>query len=155
MKKCRTVMTVLFAGLTTLVVSNPVVSETASGSPETLVLRKIMQDMGKEMAVIAEAISREEWAQVEKSALRIADHPRPPMSERAKIMALFGKDMARFKGHDTKTHDIARRLAEAAAHRDAPAVISTFAALQRSCFECHRSFRKPLQEHFYGKQGTK
>ena len=154
MKKCRTVVTVLFTGLAVLPVINPAVSETAPGSPEPLVLRKIMQDMGKEMAAIAEAVSREEWAQVEKSALRIADHPRPPMSERKKIMALFGKDMARFKGYDTRTHDTARELAKLAAQKQGSEVISTFATLQSSCLECHQHFRKPLQEHFYGKQDT-
>ncbi len=154
MKKSRTAVTLLFAGLTVLAASSPAISETATGSTEPLALRKIMQDMGKEMAAIAEAVSREEWQQVEKSALLIADHPRPPMSERMKIMALFGKDMARFKGYDTKTHDTARELAKLAAQKDAPAVISTFATLQSSCLECHQNFRKPFQEHFYGKQSA-
>ncbi len=154
MKKSRTVITVLFAGLTTLAAGGPALSESEPVPTEPLALRKIMQDMGREMGIIAEAISREAWDVVGKSALRIADHPRPPMSERMKIMSLFGKEMGRFKEHDMKTHDIARRLKDAAAHEDAPAVISTFAALQRSCLECHRSFRKPFQEHFYGKRVT-
>ena len=154
MKKNHTIAITLFAGLAVLAASGSAVSETAPGPSEPLALRKIMQDMGKEMAAIAEAVSREEWQQVEKSALLIADHPRPPMSERMKIMALFGKDMARFKGYDTKTHDTARELAKLAAQKDAPAVISTFATLQSSCLECHRNFRKPFQEHFYGKRNT-
>ncbi len=154
MKKNRTVAITLFAGLTILAVTGPTVAETAATPAEPLMLRKIMQDMGKEMGVIAEAISREEWQQVERSAMQIADHPRPPMSERAKIMALFGKDMARFKGYDTVTHDTARELAGLAVKKDADAVISTFAKLQSSCLECHRNFRKPFQEHFYGKPGS-
>ena len=140
--------------LAVLTVSGPAVSETAAEPSEPLALRKIMQDMGKEMGVIAEAVSREEWARVEKSALRIADHPRPPMEERKRIMAFFGKEMARFKGYDTKTHDTARELAAAAAKQESSAVISTFARLQSSCLECHRNFRKPFQEHFYGKRST-
>ncbi len=154
MKKSRTFVTTLFAGLTVLAVTGPVVSETSDTESEPLVLRKIMQEMGKEMGIIAEAVSREQWSQVADSAMKIADHPRPPMSERAKIMALLGKDMVRFKGYDTATHETARELAEAAAKSDADAIISTFATLQSSCLECHRNFRKPLQEHFYGKRST-
>ncbi len=140
----------LFAGLAALIFVGVAAAQTVSSITEPLALRKIMQDMGGEMAAIAGAISREEWRQVEESAMRIADHPRPPMEERSRIIGFLGKDMARFKGYDTKTHDIARQLAGAAAHEDGPAVISTFAALQRSCLECHRNFRKPIQEHFYG-----
>jgi cytochrome c556 len=151
MKNCCSIITVLFAGLTLLSVSNPAVSETVIRSPEPLTLRKIMQNLGKEMAVIAEAIAREEWDQVEKSALRIADHPRPPVTERMKIMALLGEDMRRFKAYDAKTHDTARVLAEeAAAKKQSAAIVSTFATLQNSCLACHQNFRKPLQEKFYG-----
>ncbi len=152
MNTSRTVVITLLAGLAATTVSSQSVSETAADSPEPLVLREIMQDMGKEMEKIAGAVSREQWEQVAESALRIADHPRPPMSERKKIMALFGNDMARFKGYDTKTHDTARTLADVAAKQEGSAVISTFATLQSSCLKCHQNFRKPFQEHFYGKR---
>lgn len=150
-RKLSTVKITLLIGLAAMAFGSQVIAEKISSPAEPLVLRKIMADMGKEMGIIAEAISREQWSQVEESAMKIADHPRPPMSERAKIMALFGTDMARFKGYDTKTHDTARILAEQAAEKNASAVISTFTTLQRSCLECHQNFRKPLQQHFYGK----
>ncbi len=155
MKRTRGLFVVLIAGLSTFTFGKQLAAEVAIPSedaPKPLALRKIMQDMGREMELIAGAISREEWTQVEKSAMRIADHPRPPMAERSRIIGFLGKKMAQFKGHDTKTHDTARHLAEAAAHGDGPAVISTFAALQRSCLECHRHFRDSIQEHFYGKR---
>ncbi len=154
MKKSYTVAVALFAGLAVSASGKLAASEPVTGSAEPLELRRIMQDMGREVAAIAEAASREEWQQVRESALRIADHPRPPKSERRKIMALFGEDMSRFKSYDTETHDTARELAEVAAKKDGPAVISIFATLLNSCLACHQSFRKPLQEHFYGKQGA-
>ncbi len=143
MNKNRTTVTALFIGLTFL-------TATPLLAAEPMELRKIMQDMGAEMAAISEAISREQWSQVERSALWIADHPRPPMSERMKIKSLFGSEMGRFKSYDIKTHSTARELAKVAANEDGTAVITTFATLQSSCLTCHQNFRKPFQLHFYG-----
>lgn len=143
MKKNHTMASALFIGLTIL-------TTTPLAAAEPLELRKIMQDMGAEMAVISEAISREQWTQVERSALQIADHPRPPMSERMRIKSLFGSEMGRFKSYDIKTHSTARELAKVAASEDGSAVIATFATLQSSCLTCHQNFRKPFQHHFYG-----
>jgi len=152
MKEQSTLLALLAVILAALATNNPMAAEVTPDSREPLVLRTIMREMGKEMANIVEAISREEWAQVEASALRIANHPRPPMNERMKIMALFGKEMAKFKNYDSRTHDTARELGKMAAQQRDSAVISTFATLQSTCLECHKHFRKPVQEHFYGKK---
>ncbi len=143
MKKNRTMVSALFIGLTIL-------TTTPLAAAEPLELRKIMQDMGAEMAAISEAVSREQWAEVESAALKIADHPRPPMSERMRIKSLLGSDMGRFKSYDIKTHGTARELAKVAANEDGEAVIATFATLQSSCLACHQNFRQPFQLHFYG-----
>jgi cytochrome c556 len=42
-------------------------------------------------------------------------------------------------------------LGQAAANKDAQAVIAAFQTLQTACHACHRDFRKPFVEHFYGK----
>ncbi len=149
----------VIAGVAILIVCSQVFAETAdeisagstSSSSEPMVLRKIMQDMGKNMQTIAGGISREDWALVEKTAPQIADHPQPPLSEKARIMAFVGTDVSKFKGYDGKTHEAARVLGEAAAREDGYAVIADFAALQNTCLMCHQSFRKPFQAHFYGK----
>ncbi len=127
------------------------IAQPAAEPEEPLVLRKIMQDMGRNMQQIADGISREDWQLVEKNALLVADHPQPPLSEKVRIMAYFNTDMSKFKSHDKKTHDTARLLSQSAADRDGFAVISDFASLQQSCLSCHQRFRKPFQQHFYGK----
>ena len=103
---------------------NPAVS-----SSEPLALRKIMQDMGKNMQTITDAISREDWRLVEKTAPQIADHPKPPLSERVRMMAFVGTDVSKFKGYDGKTHGAARVLEESAVRKDGHAVIAGFATL--------------------------
>jgi cytochrome c556 len=123
----------------------------AETNPEPLALQRIMKDMGKNMQVIADGISREDWKLVEKTAPLIADHPQPPVFEKVKILAFVGTDVSKFKGYDGKTHEAARVLGESAAREDGYAIISDFATLQNTCLMCHQSFRKKFQEHFYGK----
>lgn len=114
-----------------------------------LALRKIMQDMGKNMHDITDGISREDWEMVARVAPLIADHPQPPLAEKMRILSFFGSDAGKFKSLDERTHQAARALEQAAVRSDGQAVISSFATLQNSCLACHQSFRKPFVEHFY------
>ncbi len=117
-----------------------------------LALRKIMQDLGKNMQGVTDGISREDWEMVRKIAPLIADHPQPPLVEKMRILSFVGADAGKFKGYDEKTHQAARALEEAAARSDGKSVIAAFANLQNSCLACHQSFRKPFVEHFYGQR---
>ena len=115
-----------------------------------LALRKIMQDMGKNMQAITDGVSREDWEMVVRVAPLIADHPQPPLIEKVRILGFIGSDAGKFKSHDEETHQAARALEQAAVRSDGQSVISSFAALQNSCLACHQSFRKPFVGHFYG-----
>ncbi|HEB63381.1 MAG TPA: cytochrome C [Gammaproteobacteria bacterium] len=144
---------ILASGFLAVTLSNQTMAEVTPDSPkEPLKLQKIMFDMGKEMQKITAGISSENWEQVEKSAFLIADHPKPPMSERMRIMKFLGAEMGKFKSSDMKTHGAARDLAETAKSKDGRAVISSFATLQHTCLTCHESYRKKLQDHFYGQR---
>ena len=146
----------LLAGIVIIIASSQVFAESATNSTSSsdgpLALRKIMQDMGKNMQTIAYGISREDWQLVEKTAPQIADHPQPPLSEKIRVLAFVGTDISKFKGHDEKTHEAARVLERSAAREDGYAVIADFATLQNTCLMCHQCFRKSFQEHFYGKR---
>ncbi len=115
-------------------------------------LRKIMQDLGRNMQGITDGISREDWELMAKVAPLIADHPQPPMGEKMRILSFVGSDAGKFRGRDEKTNQAVRALGQAAARSDGQAVISSFAALQTACLGCHQSFRKPFLEHFYGQR---
>ena len=151
--------TLLSASLITAVVTGTLLTTshlpaTAADAPEAkpLELRRIMQELNKNMQLVTDGISREDWELVAKVAPRIAEHPQPPMREKMRIMAFIGTDMGKFKGYDEKTHQSAHAMAEAARHGDGQQVISAFANLQNSCLACHQAFRKPFVEHFYGRQ---
>lgn len=49
---------------------------------EPLALRKIMQELGRNMQAITGAISQEEWVQVVQLAPKVAAHPEPPLTEK-------------------------------------------------------------------------
>jgi cytochrome c556 len=120
-----------------------------TSSVEPLALRKIMRDMGDDMQVITDAISREDWALIVKTAPKIADHPQPPFTEKIRILAFAGTNVSKFKKFDGKTHAAASRLGKVAEEEDAYAVIDEFATLQKTCMACHQRFRKSFQDYFY------
>jgi cytochrome c556 len=123
-----------------------------AGKARALALRKIMQAMGKNMQLITDGLSREDWELVAKVAPLIADHPRPPLAETIGILKFIGADAGKFKEYDDRTHQAARAVEQAAVRSDGQSVISSFATLQNSCLACHQSFRKPFVEHFYGQR---
>jgi len=122
------------------------------GGAEPLALQMIMQEMGRNMQIVTDAISREDWELVAKAAPLIADHPQPPLAEKLRILSFAGTDAGRFKSLDGQTHQAAMELKEAAVEEDGIGAIAKFAALQTGCLACHQSFRKTFREHFYGQQ---
>lgn len=150
-------MKVFFVTVSTLLAAlvlsaTSVLAQAENGVPaaEPLVLQKVMKDLGKHMQAITDGISREDWAVVEKMAPMIGEHPQPPMSEKVRIISFMGSNMGKFKAYDGDTHEAAHVLAHAAHSKDGQAVINAFHALQTSCYNCHREFRKPFVDHFYG-----
>jgi len=117
---------------------------------EPFQLKIIMKDLGKNMQIVTDGISREDWALVESTSHLIAEHPEPPLTEKVRIMGFMGTNMGKFKGFDGQTHEAANEMAEAAQEKDGQKVISSFQKLQSSCLACHQEFRKPIIEHFYG-----
>jgi cytochrome c556 len=117
-----------------------------------LALRKIMQELGRNMQAITGAISQEDWAKVAQIAPNVAKHPEPPLTEKVRILAYLGTNAPKFRGFDVQTHEAAHAMKEAALKNDGKAVIQSFARVQESCLGCHQGFRKSFVEHFYGVQ---
>jgi cytochrome c556 len=145
----RMTLVILAVGFTVIIAPHPAFTETAATAVEPLVLRKIMRELGKNMQHISDSIAREDWALITEIAPRIADHPKPPLTEKIRILAFVGSDAGKFRDYDEKTHQAGQELRRAAMQEDRTEVISAFATLQESCVTCHQSFRKSFQEHFY------
>ena len=148
MKRCLTIEFALGMGLSLLVAGAPALAAAEPAQP--LAMRGIMQDLGRHMQTATLAIAREDWALVEKTAPLIASHPQPPLMEKTRILTFLGTDMGKYKSHDRKTHEAAHELAQAAKNKDGMAAIAAFQSIQSGCYGCHREFRKPFVEHFYG-----
>lgn len=154
MKDERTFKTIVAVGVigTLLATVSAMTWADDNAEAKPLALRKIMQDLGKNMQVITDGISREDWELVAKTAPLVADHPQPPLGEKMRILRFVGTNAGKFKGYDEKTDQAAQALGPAATREDGPSVISAFAKLQNSCLACHQGFRKPFLEHFYDKR---
>lgn len=116
---------------------------------EPFELRRIMNELGQNMQTITAGISREEWELVEKTAILVAEHPQPPLSEKIRILNFVGTNMTKFKAYDGETQEQALAVARAARAEDGAGVIFAFQRLQTSCFNCHNEFRKAFIGHFY------
>ncbi len=78
MKAIRIMMLIAAAVLFLFTANSVTVAETVEQAVKELALRGIMKDLGTNMQVITDGISREDWALIEKTAPLIADHPQPP-----------------------------------------------------------------------------
>lgn len=133
----------LLAGLATTAQANDI------ALPEPLALRKIMQDLEKNMHLMADGIAREDWPLVEKVAPRIADHPQPPFIEKIRIMGFVGTHIGKYKAYDGSIDEHAQAVGKAAKSKDSHGAMLMFRKLQASCDSCHNEFQKPFVAHFY------
>ena len=118
---------------------------------EPLELQKVMKELGRNMQVITDGISREDWELVAKTAPLIASHPQPPISEKMRIMSFMGTEMSKFKAFDGETHEAAHALEHVAHEKDGQKVIAAFQKVQSTCLNCHQAYRSKFVKHFYGK----
>jgi cytochrome c556 len=121
---------------------------------EPLEFQKVMRELGKNMQIITDGISHEDWELVAKAAPMIAEHPQPPLAEKTRIVSFMGAEMPKFKSFDMQTHEAAHDLIHAAHEKDGQKVIEAFHKVQSSCLSCHQAFRAKFVEHFYGKSGN-
>lgn len=115
------------------------------GLPE---LRRIMRDLDAATQGVVDGVAREEWTQVAEIASRIASHPQPPLAEKLRILALVGRDSARFRGYDEQIREAARSLQEAAKRKEGQVATRALADMQGACQACHATFRGPIQQHY-------
>ncbi|MDD4930258.1 MAG: cytochrome c [Gallionella sp.] len=136
--------------LNTVVTGLLFIAATAQAA-EPLALQQVMKDLGKNMQIVTDGISREDWTGVEHAAHLIGEHPEAPLGEKMRIMGFMGANMGKFKAFDEQTHEAAHEMAMAAQEKDGKSVIAAFQKLQTGCLACHQTFRPAFVEHFYGK----
>ena len=108
----------------------------------------IMVDLETDMEMIVRAVSYGDFKAIEASARKIADHDKPPMHERAKILAFLGDKADGFKKSDKRVHNAAAELALVAAEKNYEKVVRGYASLLDGCVACHTKYRSEIIEHF-------
>jgi len=104
-------------------------------------LRGIMQELGAQMGRLAEAVVADDLPAAESAAAAIAEHPRPALGERVRILSNLGSDAAAFRRADSAVHEAAVAVGEAAKAGDRAALAARFHALTDACLACHSEFR--------------
>lgn len=122
---------------------------TPAVSMAELQLRTIMNGMNDRMKAVVDAINREDFKAIEENAMKIADHEKPPITERIKILTFMKTQAPELKGMDDKVHASAKELSESAKKKNMDAVVANFAKVQKACITCHSKFKAQIVEHFY------
>lgn len=108
-------------------------------------LRGIMQELGVQMGRLAQALVADDLQAAEAAAAAIAEHPRPALGERVRILSSLGDDAGAFRAADAAVHDAAVAVGEAAKAGDRAALANRFHALTDACLACHTQFRARVQ----------
>lgn len=98
---------------------------------------KLAQDMDR----IATGLWYEDYDLIEQGARGIAQHPKIPPAQIAKIKKVLGNQFETFVHYDKRVHSLASKLVEAAEARNWSGVLNTHEQLQRGCMSCHTAFR--------------
>lgn len=116
----------------------------AQGTPN---LKMIMIDLEADMEAIVRALNYDDFEAVKTHALEIANHQKPPMAQRKKIMAFLGSEMNGFKSSDAFVHDSAVKVAEAADEQNYAKVVESYGILLGGCVACHTKYRSRVLKH--------
>lgn len=105
-------------------------------------LKRIMQDLQSDSALVVEGLMVENFEIVDAAATRIADHPRIPPAQVALVAAELGSEMPNFKQLDTLVHDLALSISAAAREADTAAIADDYKRMLDGCLACHASYRE-------------
>lgn len=124
-------------------------AEPVEDSGEPLELREIMREMSRDMQAITRALVLGDWPGVIHHAEQVADHGKPPLGERVRILTLIKRDAGEFRALDGRVVEAAETLAEAARRADARQSTKALGDMTAACLACHTRFRERIINHFY------
>lgn len=104
-------------------------------------LKLVMQGLLKETQGLTAAMLNEDFTLIATKAGNIADHPKPSMATRMKIMKAMGADMAQFKANDETVHKAALDIMTNAQQKNIDGVGENFKKMIGGCLSCHSQFK--------------
>ena len=116
-------------------------TDVSKSSAEEGSLKLVMQGLLADTQNLTAALLREDFASIEKIAQNIAEHPKPSMETRMKLMKAIGTEMAKFKANDSVVHGAAVAMVKNAQNKDIKAVGENFQRMIDGCISCHGEFK--------------
>lgn len=133
-----------------LLITASIVLAATTANAGDLELKRIMQDLSSRTTAMVAGIVSDDLASVAEAAAVVADHERPPIEERKRILGYLKGEAPEFKAADDIVHNQALALSKAAAEGDYQGVVDHYAAMLKGCVKCHRQFRDRIRGRFYG-----
>jgi len=135
----------LLMGGALLSAPRPTVSPTTADTVDTKRLRLLMVGLAQDMSRISTGLWHEDADLVQEGASSIANHPRIPPDQIAKIKKALGEEFENFVRYDKDGHDTATELVRAAEARDWSGMLTKQTELRDGCVGCHTAYRERLR----------
>lgn len=120
-----------------------------AGAPDavdTKPLRPLMVEIAQDMSRINTGIWHEDYELIVEGGRSIAEHPKIPQEQMARIKEALGPEFNAFVKFDKTVHGGAAALAEAAARENMSAVLEEYTTVRNGCVGCHTAFRDRVRE---------
>ncbi|WP_019593500.1 cytochrome c [Thioalkalivibrio sp. ALM2T] len=112
-----------------------------AGTVSADTFQSVMQGLADDMNRVQSALFVEDFDTVTEAARAIADHPKPSLGERRRVLSAVGTRVGEFRAMDQQVHEAAQGLADAALDQDLDKSIRYHARLVNACIACHGAFR--------------
>ena len=132
--------------LLTTAVNISIAKESTTTAASEGSLKLVMQGLLADTQQLTTAIFNEDFAAIELVAKNIADHPKPSMATRMKLMKAMGADMAKFKANDGVVHGAAVDMVKNAQKKDIKAIGENFQTMIGGCLACHGEFKAKVSD---------
>jgi len=104
-------------------------------------LKLVMQGLLKDTQALTSAMLNEDFSLITTQAKNIAEHPKPSMAIRKKLMKAMGADMAKFKANDNIVHSAAVEIMKSAQQKNIKGVSENYKKMIGGCLACHSEFK--------------
>lgn len=108
--------------------------------------KEAMQTLDQDFNTLTSAVMREDYEAMRAAAERVADHPRPPLEFRKRVMGILGPEAVGFKAVDEDVHKGAARLLQAAKREDLEGVMRQYHRVSQGCVDCHTGYRQTIRD---------
>jgi cytochrome c556 len=112
---------------------------------DTKPLRLLMVGLAQDMSRINTGLWHEDYDLIRQGAANIANHPKIPPKQIAKIKKTLGTEFQNFVGFDKAVHSTSSELVSAAEARNWSGVLKKYDQIRDGCVGCHTAYRDRLQ----------